>query len=236
MSAQKVLVIDDSRQILSILETVLEEAGYIPLLASGGETGLRLFEAEQPDLVVLDISLPGMDGWEVCRRIRRQSQVPIIMLSAAHSSVDDRVKGLDLGANDYIVKPFNQNEFMARVRANLRIAPKLTQLNQYDDGYLSINLLERRVERGGQEIDLTEKEFALLSALLRSTADVVSNEMLFKKVWGYPDSFDPNYVRIYMSSLRKKIEPDPKNPTYLLTERGVGYRFAGKDGRPATEE
>lgn len=230
MSAQKVLVIDDSRQILSILRQVLEDAGYVPLLASGGETGLRLFESEQPDLVVLDISMPGMNGWEVCRRIRRQSQAPIIMLSAAHSSVDDRVKGLDLGANDYIVKPFNQNEFMARVRANLRIAPKLTQRNEYDDGYLLINLVEREVKRDGRQIDLTEKEFALLAALLRSASEVVSNETLFEKVWGYPDSFDPNYVRIYMSSLRKKIEPDPKNPTYLLTERGIGYRFAEADG------
>lgn len=236
MSAQKVLVIDDSRQILTILEKVLTESGYIPILASGGETGLRLFEAEQPDLVVLDVSLPGMDGWEVCRRIRRQSRVPIIMLSAAHVSVEERVKGLDLGANDYVVKPFNQHEFMARVRANLRISPKLTQRDRYDDGYLTIDLLERQVTRDGKSLDLTEKEFALLAVLLREEGEVVSNETLFEKVWGYPDSFDPNYVRIYMSALRKKLEPDPKSPTYLLTERGVGYRFEGKGSRLATDE
>ncbi len=225
MQTSKVLVIDDSRVILNILEAVLSESGYHPVLALTGEDGLQKFQREQPDLVLLDISLPGMDGWDVCQQIRQTSEVPIIILSAAHQSVDDKIKGLDLGANDYIVKPFDQAELLARVRANLRVSKKLQPYKHYQDGFLDIDLLERRVEKAGQQLDLTEKEFALLSILLRYASRTVSNEKLFEKVWGYPDTYDANYVRIYMSSLRKKIEPDPKNPTYIHTKRGVGYKF-----------
>jgi len=229
MSSSKILVVDDSRVILNILESVLLDSGYYPILALSGESGLDKFQLEQPDLVLLDISLPGMDGWEVCQHIRKSSDVPIIILSAAHQSVDDKIKGLDLGANDYIVKPFDQSELLARVRANLRVSKKLQQYKRYQDGYLDIDLLERRVEKAGKQLDLTEKEFALLGILLRYASRTVSNEILFEKVWGYPDTYDANYVRIYMSSLRKKLEPDPKNPVYIKTKRGVGYKFVLKN-------
>lgn len=225
MQLSKVLVIDDSRVVQNILGSVLKEAGYEPIIVSTGELGLSKFHQEQPDLVLLDISLPGMSGWEVCRQIREGSETPIIMLSAAHPTVPDKIKGLDLGANDYIVKPFDQDELLARVRANLRVFDKLLHQNAYKDGFLDIDLIERRVYRDGKQLDLTEKEFSLLSILLRYASTTVSNEKLFEKVWGYPDTYDANYVRIYMSSLRKKIEPDPKNPIYIKTKRGVGYQF-----------
>ncbi|MCP5094388.1 MAG: response regulator transcription factor [Chloroflexi bacterium] len=228
MAKAKVLIIEDSRQTLQILGRVLHKASYHPLLASNGSDGIALFLEEQPDLVLLDINMPGMNGWEVCRHIRQTSDVPILMLSAEHVDVEARVKGLDLGANDYILKPFNHQELLARIRTNLRISPKLVQRNSYDDNHLSIDLVERKVVYDGRELDLTEKEFALLSVLLRFASNAVPSETLFEKVWGYPDSFDANYVRIYMSSLRKKIEPDPKNPIYIHTERGVGYRFVAQ--------
>ena len=221
----KILAIDDSSQILSILEITILQAGYDPILAQSGKEGLLLFESESPDLVLLDINMPEMTGWEVCKRIRETSNVPIIFLTAAHVTVADRVRGLDMGANDYIVKPFNQNEFLARVRANLRISPLLRNQHEYDDGYLYVNLLDREVKCNGEPVDLTEKEFGLLRTLLQSVDQTVTNETLFKKVWGYPDSFDPNYVRIYASSLRRKIEPNAKIPVYIMTERGIGYRF-----------
>ncbi|MCA9924598.1 MAG: response regulator transcription factor [Anaerolineales bacterium] len=225
MQTTKVLVIDDSRVVQNILESVLSDAGYMPIITATGEDGLAKFQEHQPHLVLLDISLPGISGWEVCRQIREMSELPIIMLSAAHPTVPDKIKGLDLGANDYIVKPFDQDELLARVRASLRVFDKLLHKNAYRDGFLDIDLIERRVTKAGRQLDLTEKEFALLSVLLRFASTTVSNEKLFEKVWGYPDTYDANYVRIYMSSLRKKLEPDPKNPTYIKTKRGVGYQF-----------
>ena len=223
--AAKILAIDDSPQILSILEMVMVQAGYTPILAKSGMEGLSKFSVQNPDLVILDISMPGMDGWEVCEKIRETSNVPVIFLTAAHVTVEDRIRGLDLGANDYVIKPFNQKEFLARVRANLRISPLLQNQHQYDDGYLKIDLVERCVQCEGKAIDLTEKEFGLLRTLLQSSNQTVTNEVLFKKVWGYPESFDANYVRIYTSSLRRKIEPNSKDPVYILTDRGRGYRF-----------
>lgn len=225
MAHEKILVIDDSAPILAIMETLLTNAGYRPYMANTGRVGIEMFDIHQPDLIILDISMPVMDGWEVCARIREKSKVPIIILSAAHVSSGDKIKGLDLGANDYIIKPFHQQEFLARVRANLRIAPRLLESHEYQDSFLNIDLLERRVLRNGRTVDLTEKEFGLLRVLIQSAEQTVDNETLFEKVWGYPESFDANYVRIYMSSLRRKLEPDPKSPSYILTERGVGYRF-----------
>lgn len=229
MTAQKVLVIDDSRQERYRLNSVLRRAGYLTIMADSGEAGLRQFFSENPELVILDISMPGMDGWEVCQRIRQVSEVPILILSAAHDSIADKVRGLDLGANDYMVKPFHHEELLARVRTNLRISPRLTQRNQYEDAFLSINLIERTIERDGKSIDLTEKEFGLLKALLRGAPDPVTIESLFDQVWGYPETYDANYVRIYMSSLRRKLEPNPKKPAYIQTVRGIGYRFVSAD-------
>lgn len=225
----KILAVDDSPHIRSILEMMITQSGFMPILAEGGKEGLQKFQQEEPDLVILDINMPDMDGWEVCQKIRESSNVPIIFLTAAHVAVSDRIRGLDLGANDYIIKPFNQPEFLARIRANLRISPLLKSQHEYDDEYLYINLVDHAVTCGGKNVDLTEKEFGLLRILLQSANQTVTNETLFEKVWGYPESFDANYVRIYTSSLRRKIEPDSKNPIYILTERGLGYRFETHD-------
>lgn len=225
----KILAVDDSPHILSILDMILTQADYTPVLAKNGQEGLEKFYAEQPDLVILDISMPGMDGWEVCKKIRENSNVPVIFLTAAHVTVSDRIRGLDLGANDYVIKPFIQEEFLARIRANIRISPLLQNQHKYDDGYLEIDLLERTVLCEGKSVDLTEKEFGLLRILVQSPDETVTNEMLFEKVWGYPESFDANYVRIYTSSLRRKIEPDSKDPVYILTDRGRGYRFVSHE-------
>lgn len=223
--ATKILAVDDSPHILSILEMILTQAEYTPILAATGEEGLEKFHVEKPALVILDISMPNMDGWQVCEKIRETSNVPVIFLTAAHVTIDDKIRGLDLGANDYVIKPFNQKEFLARIRANLRISPLLQNQHKYDDGYLQIDLVERDVHCDGKAVDLTEKEFGLLRTLLKSPNQTVDSEALFEKVWGYPESFDANYVRIYTSSLRRKIEPNPKDPVYILTDRGRGYRF-----------
>lgn len=223
--ATKILAVDDSPHILSILEMILTQAEYSPILAKSGQEGLDKFHEEKPDLIILDISMPNMDGWQVCEKIRETSNVPVIFLTAAHVSIEDRIRGLDLGANDYVIKPFNQKEFLARIRANLRISPLLQGQHRYDDGFLQIDLIERNVVCDGRSVDLTEKEFGLLRTLLKSPNQTVTNEELFEQVWGYPESFDANYVRIYTSSLRRKIEPNPKDPVYILTDRGRGYRF-----------
>ncbi|MEM7331529.1 MAG: response regulator transcription factor [Chloroflexota bacterium] len=221
----KILAVDDSEHILSILEVILNQAGYHTILSDSGTKGLIQFQDEKPDLVILDVNMPEMNGWDVCRKIREVSEVPIIFLTAAHVSIEDKIQGFDLGANDYITKPFHQKEFLARVRANLRISPMLQNQHVYDDGYLKVDFIERCVSCDKKNIDLTEKEFGLLRTLIQSPNQTVTNEVLFQKVWGYPESFDPNYVRIYTSSLRRKIEPDHKNPVYILTDRGRGYRF-----------
>ena len=227
--AYKILAIDDSEHILSVLDVILRQAGYEPILAENGLDGLLKFQKDDPDLVILDVSMPEMDGWEVCQRIRETSQVPIIFLTAAFIDVEDIIRGLDMGANDYVTKPFHQKEFLARVRASLRISPLLQNQHIYNDGYLKVDFVERRVNCDEKLIDLTEKEFGLLRTLIQSPNQTVTNEILFQKVWGYPESFDPNYVRIYTSSLRRKIEPDHKNPIYILTDRGRGYRFISQE-------
>lgn len=235
-SSKKILIIDDSQQILSVMDMMLSKEGYRTLLATDGQTGLALFEAYTPDLVILDVSMPDMDGWMVCEKIRKTSNVPVIFLTAAHITTADKIRGLDLGANDYITKPFDPPEFMARVRSNLRIAPLLQPQHLYDDGYLFVDFVERIVMADRVPVDLTEKEFALLRILLQFADEVVESETLFERVWGYPESFDANYVRIYMSSLRRKIEPDPKHPTYIQTIRGVGYQFVSRLNRSTSAD
>jgi two-component system KDP operon response regulator KdpE len=227
---EKVLVIDDSREMLLVMKHLLRNNGYTPLLAENGLTGLKMVDEHNPDLIVLDLNMPIVDGWQVCERIREKSAVPIIILTAAHVTEEDTVRGLDLGANDYVTKPFNQHILVARIRSALRWSMKMPKGKLYDDDFLSIDVSKREVVKDGVLLKLTKKEFALLTALVLDSPAVVDHEALFTKVWDSSYTFDVNYVRIFVGHLRKKLETDPSNPIYIHNERGVGYRFERLEG------
>ncbi|MBX3058750.1 MAG: response regulator transcription factor [Anaerolineae bacterium] len=224
--SQKILVIDDSPDMLKVLTLLLTEQGYDVLTALNGQLGLHLVDEHHPDLVILDLSMPGVDGWEVCRRIRAKLSIPIIILTAAHVTDEDTVRGLELGANDYVIKPFKNSVLLARIRNALRWATPESNGLAYDDGTLVINLNLRQVTYKGEHLNLTPKEYDMLTVLVQASPRVVTHRELFDKVWA--DSFhrfDVNYVRIFIGHLRKKLESDPADPVYIHNERGVGYRF-----------
>lgn len=223
---QKILVIDDSPDMLKVLTLLLTEYGYEVLTALNGQIGLHLVDEHHPDLVILDLSMPGVDGWEVCRQIRTKLTIPIIILTAAHVTDEDTVRGLELGANDYIIKPFKNNLLLARIRNALRWAMPEHNGAAYDDGRLVINLDLRQVTYHGEPLNLTRKEYEMLTVLVQASPRVVTHRELFDKVWA--DSyhrFDVNYIRIFIGHLRQKLESNPANPVYIHNERGVGYRF-----------
>lgn len=229
MSYQEtVLIIDDDPWLLRLVEYNLQEAGYRALTVEDGLVGLRRFFECKPDLVVLDITMPGMDGWTALQRIREVSDVPIIMLTA-QAQQKDIIKGFELGADDYMVKPFEVRELLARIRAKLRrteTGQRATREDvEYSDGFLSINIAERRVTRDGRPLRLTKTEFDLLSELVRTAPRVASYRGLLENVWGFEYTDEIDYVRVYIWHLRRKIEPDPSNPVYIVNEQGVGYRF-----------
>lgn len=225
VNKEKVLIIDDSREMLLVMKHLLLNHGYLPLLAENGLAGLQMVEEHNPDLIVLDLNMPVVDGWEVCEQIREKSNVPIIILTAAHVTNEDTVRGLELGANDYIIKPFNQQVMVARIRSALRWSAKAPNGLLYEDDILSVDIRRREVVKNGEILKLTKKEFALLVALVTESPAVVDHEALFSKVWDDTYAFDVNYVRIFVGHLRKKLEEDPANPSYIHNERGVGYRF-----------
>ena len=224
-SKEKILVIDDSQEMLLIMKYLLANNGYTPLLAESGLDGLKMAAEHDPALIVLDLNMPGVDGWQVCKKIREKSAVPIIILTAAHVTEEDMVQGLDMGANDYITKPFNKHLLLARIRSALRWSVKAPDGKLYEDDFLSIDVSRREVLRDGKRLNLTKKEFNLLAALASESPAVVNHEMLFSQVWDQSYTFDVNYVRIFVGHLRKKLELDPANPVYIHNERGVGYRF-----------
>lgn len=222
---KKILVIDDDRELLKLLELGLEGEGFEVLTAGDGAEGLRMAFRAHPDLVILDIMMPGMDGWETCQRLRELSDVPIIMLTAKARDVDV-VKGLTIGADDYIVKPFGVAELVARVRSCLRRAESADSGAKSAilvSGDLMIDLARHRVTVRGELVDLTPTEFRLLSHLARNSTRVVPHRTLLREVWGpeYGDELD--YLRLYVSYLRRKIEKDPANPEIIKTAWGVGY-------------
>lgn len=225
LNKEKVLVIDDSREMLLVMKHLLLNNGYAPFLAENGLAGLKMVEEHNPDLIILDLNMPVVDGWEVCEQIREKSAVPIIILTAAHVTSEDTVRGLELGANDYVIKPFNQQVMVARIRSALRWSVKAPNGILYDDGILMIDVRKREVVKDSELLKLTKKEFALLLALVSESPAVVSHEELFNKVWDDSYTFDVNYVRIFVGHLRKKLENDPANPDYIHNERGFGYRF-----------
>ncbi len=227
--AEKIMVVDDDEPTVKLLSIVLEHNGFEVIKAYSAEEALRKAYRMHPDLILLDIMMPEMDGWEVCRRLRELSEVPILFLTAL-TDTKNVVRGLEMGADDYIVKPFDRDELVARVRAHLRRAPKSTLVEElvFDGGSFCINLMNREVIVGGEQRHLTPKEFALLSVLARNAGRVITRRELVTEAWGqeYGDAIDS--LKLYIHYLRKKVEKDPANPEYILTSRGVGYRFANK--------
>jgi two-component system, OmpR family, KDP operon response regulator KdpE len=221
-----ILVIDDEAQIRRTLRTTLAGAGYRVLDARNGEEALLKIREEMPDLLIIDINMPGMSGFEVCREIREASDAPIIMLSV-RSGERDKVRALDAGADDYVVKPFSTQELLARIRANLR-----RQLQAADEAPISFDLQELTIDFGrrtvtlrGKDVRLTPKEFDLLHYLVTHPNKVLPHRELLQAVWG-PDYGDQvEYLRVFVNQLRKKIESDPAKPSLLVTEPWVGYRF-----------
>ena len=228
MHGKRILIVDDDPYMRQLLESIFVESGAEIISARDGVEGLRLLYQHQPDLVVLDIIMPGKSGWEVCAQIREMSAVPIIMLTSLKSE-DDIVRALETGAVDYITKPFNNKVLLARARAALRQAglqaPEIRRETGYRDEYLMVDLEKRRVLVDGGPVHLTKTEYELLSTLIRNAGRVLTFSQILVEVWGpgYEDS--PDYVHGYISRLRHKLEPDPKDPLYLLSEHGVGYRF-----------
>lgn len=226
MAGELILVIDDEPSIVEVARLYLEKGGFRVVDAGSGEEALRLCEEVNPALMVLDIMIPEPDGWEVCKRIRSRSQLPIIMLTAREDEVD-RVVGLELGADDYLVKPFSPRELVARVKAVLRRARPAS--GSQDVLYvedLVIDASRRQVNHGGEEVDLTPKEFDLLYAMSLNQGIVMSRERLLEIVWGYDHYGDTRTVDVHIRHLRAKLKDDPTVSDAIETVRGVGYRFA----------
>jgi DNA-binding response OmpR family regulator len=227
--SEKILVIDDEETTVQLITMLLERRGFEVIKAYRAEEGLRKAYRHQPDLVLLDIMMPDMDGWEVCKRLREMSDVPIIFLTA-RGEVRDVVRGLEMGADDYVVKPYDNDELVARVRAHLRRSPRPNTSEElvFDNGEFRINFLNREVYVRNEIKHLTPKEFNLLGVLVRNAGRVVTRNELVTQAWGeeYGDAIDS--LKLYVHYLRQKLEVNPEQPDYILTSRGVGYRFISR--------
>ncbi len=222
-----VLIVDDEPIVREVVVRYLKREGYETLEAGDGDDARALLEREQPDLVVLDVMLPGMDGLELCRWIRSRSALPVILLTARGEEAD-RIVGLELGADDYVTKPFSPRELAARVRTVLRrSAPTEAVEERLTFEGLALDASTREVRREGEELKLTAKEFDLLWFLASHPRKVFSRDQLMSRVWGYEAAFDTGTVTVHMRRLREKIEETPSHPRFLQTVWGVGYRFAG---------
>ena len=226
--SKKILIVEDDTTVRETLALNLNTEGYDVATAADGEAGLTQARESDFDLVVLDVMLPGLDGLSICRLIRKDSNVPILILTARGTEVD-KIVGLESGADDYIVKPFGLGEFLARVRAALRrstsTAPGVRDRLEVND--LLLDLISRRAYRAGEELKLTHKEFDLLAELMRNIGAVLTRDLLLQKVWGYDYVGDSRTVDVHIRWLREKIESDASLPTRIVTVRGVGYRFEG---------
>jgi two-component system KDP operon response regulator KdpE len=226
MTNARILVVDDEPQIRRVMRVTLTEKGYAITDARSGEEALEKLRTDRQDLVLLDMNMPGMGGLEACRRIRANSDVAIIMLTVRDSETD-KVQALDAGADDYVTKPFNSNELLARIRAALRRLPVSTETPTHSvilDG-IEINLSTRRVIVNGNAVRLTPKEFDVLHYLISNANVPVPHMKLLQAVWGPDYGGEVEYLRVFINQLRKKIEPEPAKPRYILTEPWVGYRF-----------
>lgn len=225
--AEKILVIDDEETTVQLIGILLERRGYEVIKAYRAEEGLRKAYRHQPDMVLLDIMMPDMDGWDVCHRLREMSDVPIIFLSA-RGEAKDVVRGLEMGADDYVIKPYENDELIARIRAHLRRAPR-PNINEelvFNGGNFRVNFMNREVWIRNELQHLTPKEFNLLGVLVRNTGRVVTRSELVTEAWGeeYADAVDS--LKLYIHYLRQKLEVDPDHPEFIMTLRGVGYSFA----------
>ncbi len=222
-----ILVVDDEPHVVRLVQANLQASGYQVLAAGDGRAALALVEEQRPDLVLLDLMLPGLDGYEVCRRIREYSDVPIIMLTARGAEVD-RIAGLDAGADDYLSKPFGVGELLARVRAVLRRSRGSEVVrNQppFQSGDLRIDFARHQVTVAGRPVELSATEFKLLAALARNADRVMLHEELLREVWGPEYRDEVQYLRVYVRYLRQKVEADPARPRLILTQQGAGYRL-----------
>ena len=218
----RVLVVDDDTALAEMLGIVLRGEGFEPFLCADGDGALAAFREHKPDLVLLDLMLPGIDGIDVCRQIRAESGVPIVMLTAKSDTIDV-VVGLESGADDYVVKPFKPKELVARIRARLRRTEEPTP-EMLEIGDLVIDVAGHSVKRDGQPIQLTPLEFDLLVALARKPWQVFTREVLLEQVWGYRHAADTRLVNVHVQRLRSKVERDPEHPEVVVTVRGVGYK------------
>jgi two-component system KDP operon response regulator KdpE len=230
MAEKKILVVDDEPTFVRLVSKTLTHKGYEVLTAGDGQEALRLMFAHQPDLVLLDVVMPKMDGWQTCSRIREMADVPIVILTGQQKSETDIVRGLDYGADDYLIKPVGSRELVARVRAILRRAELPSSLEAkkeitYSDAFLTVNIAERKVIVNGERVRLTPTEFKLFALLLENAGRVLTHKQLLEKVWGWEYVDDIDHVRIYIWHLRQKIEPAPAHPRYIIAEPGVGYYF-----------
>ena len=231
MHEGSILVVDDEPRLLAFLKSELKASGYQVSVASDGKGALRAAAARGPDLVILDVMLPDMSGFEVCRRLRETSSVPILMLTARANDTD-KVEGLDAGADDYLTKPFSTSELLARVRALLRrvrTADSEGPGAEFRVGDFSMDFQKRRVEMRGQEVRLSATEYKLLAELCRNPGKVILREELLARVWGSAYRDEVQYVWVYVGYLRNKLEKDPRHPEYILTYPGVGYSFRAPD-------
>jgi len=231
----RVLVVDDNAQLLHVLAAGLEAGGYEVIAAADGAQAIACAEHAQPDLILLDVTMPGLDGFAVCERLRERTRAPIIFLTA-RTREQDVLRGLGLGADDYIGKPFSLNELKARIDAKLRrlSGSRPSEPAGYSDGVLAIDLEHGRVLRRGQEIRLSPKQYQLLAALVRRRGSIVTHEELLREVWGAGYESERGYLALYVRYLREAVEEDPSRPERILTHHGVGYSFAGQPADPAS--
>jgi DNA-binding response OmpR family regulator len=228
MSRARVLVVDDDEDIRALVRTLLERADATVFEAPDGREGMREFHAQRPDLVILDVSMPELDGWQMLDRIRDMSEVPVLMLTARADELE-RVRGLQAGADDYVVKPFGKQELTARVQALLRRAARggrEEEADSYGDAYLTIDWGQRRVTVGEREVQLTPLEFRLLSTLVRNPRQVLGRDQLLELVWADSYGVGGDQVKLYIGYLRRKLSPDAPESVPIETVRGFGYRYA----------
>ena len=224
---RKILVVDDEERMVRFIRLNLEHDGFLVSEAFNGRDALHQLRDVSPDLILLDVMMPGLDGFEILEMVRETSKVPVLMLTAKGEE-EDRIRGLDLGADDYITKPFSPREMVSRVKAVLRRTETLSESTHGPivvDDRLKMDFDRREIWLDGEIVKLRPTEYRLLYHLIQNAGWVVTHDQLLTKVWGYEYRDEPHYVRLYINYLRKKLEKDPANPKYILTERGVGYRF-----------